>query len=579
MKVAGMARTQSITDSTTNTSSGQSVVEGALPSTESTGKKAPTEDLLEVNDIQGNILAGFNKDFQTFLFLKINDRNIVKDWLSAITTRISTVAEVHSFNNIFRALRARRKGEDPRGMVATWLNIAFTSAGIQALTSEEEMGKFQDTPFRLGMHERAGLLGDPLDANGQPANWVIGSAANIPDILLIIASDDPAQLDAKIGRVKESIEALPKPLGDSSAKHALEILYEQRGRTRADKPGHEHFGFKDGVSQPGIRGRISKEAKSFLTERLIDTQEARALLFGRPGQPLIWPGQFVFGYKRQQAQDPLRPDKALTPSPSWARNGSYLVVRRLVQDVPGFWKFVTAEAAELNQKSGFSGMTAERLATLLVGRWPSGAPLMRAPWVDNPALAEDRFANNHFRYVDPTEPIALIPTLNYPGDNFPQASGDNLGVICPHAAHIRKANPRDMATDTGGANDSLTRLLLRRGIPFGKQIQDPLHPTDEELAQERGLMFLSYQASIKEQFEFLANHWANIENQPQAGGHDPIIGQDPTALNRSRKITLIAATGETVDIALPIEWVIPTGGGYFFAPSISAIKTVLGAKD
>src|SRR4051794_26994319 len=33
---------------------------------------APQEPVLELTDIQGNILAGFNKDFQSFLFIRIN---------------------------------------------------------------------------------------------------------------------------------------------------------------------------------------------------------------------------------------------------------------------------------------------------------------------------------------------------------------------------------------------------------------------------------------------------------------------------------------------------------------------------
>jgi Dyp-type peroxidase family len=536
---------------------------------------APVEDVLEVDDIQGNILAGFNKDFQRFLFLKIRDRNIVKDWLRVIVPTISSVAEVQSFNNLFRAMRARR-GREARGLVATWMNIAFTSAGIKALTSKTEVDKFRETPFTIGMHERAGFLGDPLDANGNPANWVIGSPTNIPDILLIIASDDAAQLDAKVTRVKESILALPKPKG-LLAPLALELLYEQAGRVRTDKPGHEHFGFKDGISQPGIRGRVSNEAESLLTRRLIDPQDERAVRFGKPGQPLIWPGQFVLGYQRQRANDALNPGPALEPVPPWTRNGSYLVVRRLVQDVPAFWRFVTAKATELNQKPGFANMTGERLATLLVGRWESGAPVMRAPSADDPALAEDSLANNHFRYVNPSTPVPLLPIPGYSGDKFAQATSDNLGAICPHAGHIRKSNPRDMSTDSGGGNDNLTRLMLRRGIPFGPQIVDPFHPTDDELQSERGLMFLSYQTSIERQFEFLTNHWANVENQPQEGGHDPIIGQNATDPNRLRTVTLIGETGETVQVSIPFEWITPTGGGYFFAPSISAIKTVLGA--
>jgi len=41
---------------------------------------------------------------------------------------------------------------------------------------------------------------------------------------------------------------------------------------------------------------------------------------------------------------------------------------------------------------------------MLVGRWPSGAPLMRAPAADDPALAGDEWANNHFIYDDDTRP-------------------------------------------------------------------------------------------------------------------------------------------------------------------------------
>ena len=32
---------------------------------------APVEPVLNVTDIQGNIVAGFNKDYQTFLFLRM----------------------------------------------------------------------------------------------------------------------------------------------------------------------------------------------------------------------------------------------------------------------------------------------------------------------------------------------------------------------------------------------------------------------------------------------------------------------------------------------------------------------------
>src|SRR5688572_590430 len=70
-------------------------------------------------------------------------------------------------------------------------------------------------------------------------------------------------------------------------------------------------------------------------------------------------------------------------------------------------------------------------------------------------------------------------------------------------AHVRKVNPRDSATDLGKFEDTLTRLILRRGIPFGQPIIGVEQPSPDLLAQERGLMFLSYGATIENQFEFL----------------------------------------------------------------------------
>jgi Dyp-type peroxidase family len=543
----------------------------------------PQEEVLEVADIQGNILAGFNKDFQCFLFLKIFDRQIVKSWLNSLVPYIASTQEVLLFNQMFRTLRARR-GADPQGMVATWLNIAFTYEGIKKLTSEEEASKFPETAFRVGLPLRSGLIGDPRDieAEGHPNQWVVGGNSNnrskYPDILLILASDTPAYLEAEVNRLKSEILALPQPENNDAGK-ALEIIYEQMGATRPDLPGHEHFGFKDGISQPGVRGRISSAERDFLTPRAIAPDDPNASLYAKPGQPLIWPGQFVFGYNRQKPDSAIAPQLALPPAPDWTKNGSYLVVRRLRQDVPAFWKFVTEQAAKLSQKAGFSDMTPERLASLLVGRWPSGAPIMRSPQSDNESLGKDSLANNYFLYVagTPEPPVVSIP--DYPGDRFPASPGDALGNICPYFAHIRKVNPRDMATESGAGNKTLTRLILRRGIVFGSPMKDANNPTPEELQEERGLMFLSYQTSIKEQFEFLMGTWVNQPDQPPpnppGAGPDPIIGQQNQAGNRTRKFKLKGTDGSIEEIEAPIDWVIPTGGGYFFAPSISALRDVL----
>jgi Dyp-type peroxidase family len=533
------------------------------------------EGLLAVNEIQGNIFAGFNKDHQRFLFLQINDRETVKTWLKAIAPRIATTAEVLAFNRLYRNLRERR-GRDPQGMAATWINIAFTFDGIGKLTSPQEAARFKrlDLPFTLGLHQRSTLLGDPAaaDKEGHASRWVVGGDKNLADILLIVAGDAPDLLAQKVAALLADLAALPVA---PNGRPALELLFDQAGEARTDLPGHEHFGFKDGISQPGIRGRASRMARDFLTPRLISPDDPRAQQFGKPGQPLVWPGQFVVGYPTQDGSQPSLPAKPLRPSPAWTRNGSFLVVRRLKQNVAGFWQFLVAESGRLSQKPGFSGMTPERLGALLVGRWPSGAPVMRSPQSDLPKLGKDNYASNHFGYNTDSTPVSLTDA-DYCGDTYPQARSDSPGAVCPHIAHIRKVNPRDLGTDTGGTNDTLTRLILRRGIPFGTAMREPTNPRPAELAAERGLMFLCYQSSIERQFEFLMNHWTNSLNQPQQGGHDPLIGQRDGPLgDRTRQIELLGADGSVETLNLPIDWVVPTGGGYFFAPSLSALTNVL----
>lgn len=546
-----------------------------MPPTTPTKDVTPREELLAVHEIQGNILAGFNKDHQHFLFLRIHDREIAKRWLQTLAPRIATTAEVLAFNRLYRSLRTRAGG-DPQGLSATWINLAFTISGLAKLTSPQAVAAFEhlDFPFYAGLQQRSTLLGDPTAATeeGHTSHWRVGGENNPVDLLLMIASDQPDLLAQTVAGLQAELAALPLT---ANGKLALEPIFEQPAEARADKPGHEHFGFKDSVSQPGVRGRVSRAAGDFLTPRLLRPDDPLAPQLARPGQPLLWPGQFILGYQTQNNQHPTQPGPLLRPRPAWTRNGSFLVVRRLKQNVTGFWQFLTVTAAQLASRPGFAGMTAERLGTLLVGRWPSGAPLMRAPLADSAALARDGLANNHFFYGVDTPPLALtVPT--YPGDNFPQAREDFLGAVCPHFAHVRKVNPRDMGTDTGGANDTLTRLILRRGIPFGTPMADPLQPTPTDLHGERGLMFLCYQSSIANQFEFLMTHWTNSPNQPQAGGIDPIIGQREDALGkRIRQLELQGTDGSKETIMWPADWVIPTGGDYFFAPSISALTKTL----
>ena len=89
-------------------------------------------------------------------------------------------------------------------------------------------------------------------------------------------------------------------------------------------------------------------------------------------------------------------------------------------------------------------------------------------------------------------------------------------------------------------------------------------------------MFVCYGATIEEQFEFLTRRWSDSPTRPNSGGHDPIIGQADRAGVRDRYIDFPTAEG-TRRIRLGTDWVIPSGGGYFFSPPIKAITEVLGA--
>src|SRR5512136_2658547 len=86
---------------------------------------ASGEPVLAVDQIQGNILAGFNKDFQTLVFLHIERAEDFKLWLAAQIDFIATTAEVLAFNRLFKEIRTRRKHET-RAVKSTWINIAFS---------------------------------------------------------------------------------------------------------------------------------------------------------------------------------------------------------------------------------------------------------------------------------------------------------------------------------------------------------------------------------------------------------------------------------------------------------------------
>lgn len=528
---------------------------------------APVEPVLELDDIQGAAVPGFLKQFQTLIGVRCpaTKESAFRKFVGLIGNRVTTGRQALDDRREHRKSKRENFEKPPLSLTA----MAFSYQGLCKLTPGGT--SFTSEAFRQGMLRRSALLGDPTDPadEGHFSNWKVGAPGQELDALIQIAGDTRQCVD-------EAVNVVHAYLHDAG----LEACWQEDGAVRQDVingvsfKGHEHFGFDDGVSQPGVRGLASEDEDDFITDRHLDPSDKPAYwLNGYPGQTLVWPGEFLLGHPAS-SPDPTLPGRITSASPPWSRNGSFLVFRRLRQDVHLFWSFMHSEAARLAHEPGFSGLTAEKLASMLVGRWPSGAPFNRTPLKDIPGLGKDQMFNNYFRFDSDTLPL---PGVN---DPYPMAKADPAGLTCPWAAHIRKVNTRDSSSDTGAQESTYKRRLLRVGIPFGKPLEDPYAPEKEDSEHgNRGLLFLSVQASIEDQFEFLCSRWVNDPARPKLpGGHDFVIGQNGAPdEQRVRRCTIFGSDLKESHLSTKRRWVIPTGGGYFFLPSISALQQVLGS--
>jgi len=500
-----------------------------------------TEQQLALDQLQGDILVGLQKEAQLFVGFAIADVTKFKRFLSAIpltTGREALLAED-------RILAARANGGtgklDIRG-----INIAFSAQGLKKL-GVPNVDNIKDKSFLAGLAAQSAKLNDPPDGPGAVKNWLLGNGVGELDGLLIIT-----------GRGRPEVQATMADLDQSAGSGTWIPFFTEIGTTRPGaEHGHEHFGYLDGVSQPAVRGRIDQifPAKKFLNpgQNPADPNQ------GLPGADLHWPGEFVFGYAEQDKTDvehPLGPKDGGLP---WMKNGSFMVFRRLEQLVPEFHATAKAKAEALG------GVDPDVLEARMVGRFRSGSPISLSD-VDNPALGGNELKNNDFDF-----------------------GGKDLdGLKCPYAGHIRKAYPRNDVTPaaTGATQEAKeksseantqTHRIMRRGIPFGPEV-GPVENAKNQTQHSRGLMFVCYQTSIQDQFEFITRNWINNPDFaiPKAG-FDPILGQAEGS-NRQRSFTggpPNSPSGKPPTVTLEADFIRPTGGGYFFMPSIHAIHTVL----
>jgi len=460
-------------------------------------------------NIQGNILSPFAKDHQLLLAFGFGaDASATRAWLGRMADVTASDDEVARFNDLFKSMNTRRHGE--RGVLkATWVELLLTAPGLEALGIAQAEVETVSPAFAEGMAARADILGDRQESD--PSTWVSPFGRGVIHAMVIIAADDREDLCREADRIEQQ-----------ALDHGMSLLWRKHGNTLPQPlTGHEHFGFKDGISQPNVAGPDAVPLSEFLLGQTT------------AGQADPWGGS--------------------TPTlPAWAQDASLVVFRLLHQDVAGFRAF-------LEQNSGALGATPQQLAAKLVGRWPSGAPLAKAPDADDPSIAEDPAQNNAFDYSD-----------------------DPDGHSTPHFAHIRKVFPRKEQPNPP-AGDSDERRILRRGIPYGPPLPAE-GATQEGITADRGLLFFCVQASLEQQFEFIQQNWCNSPDFPtgpkppvqeyQASpgepgdGPDPIIGQHHGQGQDNLK------TPQGDHRFMLQQFVTVRGGEYLIALSIDALKTL-----
>ena len=340
--------------------------------------------MLELDDIQHFLLVRAPALAARYEFLSFRNPRGATAWLSAMLDAVRSAATT-------KASLERQK---------RWVTVAFTWNGLRALGLDEASLATFPEEFKQGMAARAEILGDT--GENHPDNWVGGLASPDLHAIAILFGRDGAE----VRRGQAEHERLVARCEGVEVLSSLDL--------EAIPPfdyAHEHFGYRDRLSQPVIEGSGEESTPG-------------------SGAPLK-AGEFILGYPDEHGV------VAESPRPKiLARNGSYMAYRRLQEHVGGFRDFL--------REHGETSEERELIAAKLMGRWRSGAPLVLAPDKDDPALGADPERNNNFNYKEM----------------------DPHGYAVPLGAHIRRMNPRDTAANMN------RRRMIRRGATYGPYLPE-----------------------------------------------------------------------------------------------------------
>jgi hypothetical protein len=215
---------------------------------------------------------------------------------------------------------------------------------------------------------------------------------------------------------------------------------------RRERVRREHFGFSDGISQPGSRGLTVASDPNKPDE-------------GEPGQDLIASGEFVLDYplERAHAWSQRRRIRQHQPRILQTWNG---------RTIAPIWS--SAAYGRTSRASGTSqpprrqsrgnpsicSVPSSSAATSRARRWRAPRMLQR-PWPDGPQHPSRKRKINAFRY-----------------------STDPDGTQIPRTTHIRKTHPRDQQPPGEGRGPATADSP--QGLPFGESF-DPGQSTRQPL--------------------------------------------------------------------------------------------------
>jgi deferrochelatase/peroxidase EfeB len=467
---------------------------------------------IEIEDIQGIVLRGYHElPYLSFVLLVIDDVAAARRWLAELLPEVTPASEKP---------------------VGSAVHVALTQAGLKKLELPEETLAVFSREFQEDVQSddhRTRILGD--QGNSSPDQWEWGGPT----------PKNSAVVDVALLLYAENDGLLARKRSDLIERCSKGGLREVGGVDAYERDDHkEHFGFRDGITQPWI---VNENA----------APEIDALKCGA-SENSVKPGEFLYGYEDELRTVP--PSPHLSPScdtkgilhrdgaglADFGRNGTYLVARQLAQDVRGFWEFMFEHSKDVGQNPIL-------LASKMVGRWPDGTPLVRGPQGPVPGSEDEA----EFGY---------------------QKEGDAAGFKCPLGAHIRRANPRDALVDDPEQSTNIVKRhrLIRRGRPYGPRRDESMDPMRMLKAPnpptECGLLFLAFNIHFSRQFEFVQQTWINNPKFSELSNDaDPIAGSpaaDATFTQQREPVRLrLRGIKSFVEVR---------GSGYFFVPGLAALR-------